>query len=589
MRDNRKRKMRLRLIAVIVLGIVIISATLGCVYFTHNKGKKQVIAEKLEKNEMTENGIEGNANSENNTQALDEEEDITANWDLNKVDVYTDPYGNKAPIPKGFTVSGVASERYIETEGEKPTRTEKQLVKRPIMLTFTSTGDYPWTQNEDGVWQSGNYHIPSSKSSMESNEFILDMGGTITVINAVSSESSSTDYLKIYLIDIGTGRSTRIVNTGGTIAGTLYENLIYNTSMLDVKAGTYKLSIEYIKNGTTDKGLDGGYIKAGIVGEYCIEETETPINGGLVIYEGEVNAENENAWTTEEAWNASINNNQFVWVPVVNTSRIYETNSTTKKIKAKLWDFTATGIKSRNNSNTDKKFEVGILDHDQCDTINYFNRYNIDNGGYTKDSFYKELEVEYKNTIASIEKYGGFYIGRYETGDISSNIPVVRRMNTDISNQTWYTMYSRMRNISSNSNIQTNMIWGSLWDETLQWLIGKGEKTQEEIAESSSSWGNYLDCKFIYYNSNGELINIKLYTGLIPSGSAEYTKANNIYDLAGNVTEWGMECDSWKYRYLRGGDCFSSSVSLNTCSGRTSNSPEKKGIWWGARAYFYIK
>ena len=179
--------------------------------------------------------------------------------------------------------------------------------------------------------------------------------------------------------------------------------------------------------------------------------------------------------------------------------------------------------------------------------------------GYSKDTFYKELETEYKNTIKSIEKYGGFYIGRYETGNLSRNtestVPVVRRMNSTISNYSWYEMYPKMRNMSNNVNIQTSMIWGSLYDETLQWLIQSGEKTIADIILDSGNWGNYQNVGFQYYNNNGELTSTKArhsYTK-IPTGSTPRNSANNIYDLCGNVWDWTLEGEGSNQRQSRGG------------------------------------
>ena len=193
--------------------------------------------------------------------------------------------------------------------------------------------------------------------------------------------------------------------------------------------------------------------------------------------------------------------------------------------------------------------------------------------------------------MKSIEKYGGFFIGRYETGNISSNTPVVRRMNTAIVNQNWYTMYSRMRNISSNVNIQTSMIWGNLWDETLQWLVDTGTKTYAEI-NSSTSWGNYRDATFTYRtNTSGSTATKnKNSNTIIPTGSAEYTKANNIYDLAGNVYDWTIEGNSSNYRYYRGG-CFIDSSWKKSASTRNGWYPQGASAsgYVGFRAYLYIK
>ena len=83
--------------------------------------------------------------------------------------------------------------------------------------------------------------------------------------------------------------------------------------------------------------------------------------------------------------------------------------------------------------------------------------------------------------INSVEKYGGFYIGRYETGDLSKEQVVVQKGNTDISSQTWYAMYEKSKTLSdNNNNIETGMIWGNQWDRTLMWLMECNAKMKQQ-------------------------------------------------------------------------------------------------------------
>ena len=210
--------------------------------------------------------------------------------------------------------------------------------------------------------------------------------------------------------------------------------------------------------------------------------------------------------------------------------------------------------------------------------------------GYVQDSFYKELETEYKKTIESIEKYGGFYIGRYETGNLSSNTPVVRRMNTNIDCQNWYIMYAKMQNISTNSNIQTNMILGSLWDETLAWILKTGDKTNIEIGVDSTNWGNFYKGQFKYYNNAGTLAFTKYdnYSTKLPTGSSERNKANNIYDLAGNVIDFTLENFQSNTRAFRGG-VYSRTGQPSIAGARSPSSVTGIVSIAGYRAYFYIK
>jgi hypothetical protein len=61
-----------------------------------------------------------------------------------------------------------------------------------------------------------------------------------------------------------------------------------------------------------------------------------------------------------------------------------------------------------------------------------------------------------------VKKYHGFFIGRYETGDLeanATNVAVVQRGNTKINNVNWYYMYAQGQRIAKNSNV-SSMIWG---------------------------------------------------------------------------------------------------------------------------------
>ena len=156
---------------------------------------------------------------------------------------------------------------------------------------------------------------------------------------------------------------------------------------------------------------------------------------------------------------------------------------------------------------------------------------NLKNMEKTKHEFQIQLEKEFNSMINSVEKYGGFYIGRYETGDLSKECFVVQKGNNNITQETWYTMYNKYKKLKNkNTNIETGMIWGNQLDRTLMWLIESGNKTKEEIIVDSTSWGNQ--------NNRREA-----------TGNNEYAKANNIYDLSGNALEYTMEKRGEKRTY----------------------------------------
>ena len=151
-------------------------------------------------------------------------------------------------------------------------------------------------------------------------------------------------------------------------------------------------------------------------------------------------------------------------------------------------------------------------------------------------------------------------------------------------------MYKRCKNIrGANTNVETGMIWGNQWDRTLMWLIETGSKTKEQIADDSTSWGNYYNATFEYVNSSGSTATKNENSSTrIPTGSAEYTKANNIYDLAGNVRDWTMEAYSTGHRVYRGGYCslYGDDVPADS---RDYNYPTSSYYGYGCRSALYIK
>ena len=318
----------------------------------------------------------------------------------------------------------------------------------------------------------------------------------------------------------------------------------------------------------TDASGDSVPVPNGFVGSKVDGENE--IDTGFVIYEGEEEVTDSNVQI------AQTTRNQYVWVPVEDISKFYGTDANGKSW-GKIYIYTTgtnssstfdevTGTYALNWSESNGVMRIsdttyGYREPDVLrdrDTPYYLRRY-----GVSEDSmldFLLRQQVDFKNMIDSVEKYGGFYIGRYETGDLSKEQVVVQKGNTDINDTTWYNAYEKCKTLSdNNNNIETGLIWGNQWDRTLMWLMecnAKDEttgKSKEEVISDSTSWGNYITATFTYTNSSGGTSTKNSGSGVrIPTGSTEYTKANNIYDLAGNMDEWTMEAYSTGNRVLRG-------------------------------------
>ena len=293
-----------------------------------------------------------------------------------------------------------------------------------------------------------------------------------------------------------------------------------------------------------------GYIASKVTGE-------TTVEGGFVIYEGEEEVNDTNKDT------AQTTRNQFVWVPVANPSEMYGRDENCKKW-GKLYDFDENGITPYNW--TEKNGVMSITNATgNCEP-------DVVSSDSSNSVTLTQLETEFNNMIASVEKYGGFYIGRYETGNLSQAEAVVVKNNTDIASQTWYTMYNKSKGIAANSNVTTSMIWGCQWDAVMRWMYNSGDAEKKIYTYDSTGKGNY----------NGTNGNAPIATGSNPSYAV-----NNIYDMAGNVYDWTIEAYNTSYRVTRGG-YSNGNASSDPASIRISSSPSYSSSSHGSRAALYM-
>ena len=106
----------------------------------------------------------------------------------------------------------------------------------------------------------------------------------------------------------------------------------------------------------------------------------------------------------------------------------------------------------------------------------------------------------------------------------------------------------------------------------MNWLISSGAKTSNEVNTDSSSWGNYKETSVKADDGKTELkasgTKEKLNTG-----KTTFTMANNIYDLAGNCSEWTQEASYTSSRANRGGG-YGGNGSSFPVSGRGGFNPD---------------
>ena len=185
--------------------------------------------------------------------------------------------------------------------------------------------------------------------------------------------------------------------------------------------------------------------------------------------------------------------------------------------------------------------------------------------GYGSFSEYSEALPEDEKT--SVERYKGFYIGRYEAGDKESTVAITLRSLNDVTktvtikaNQAPYNYVKRTQAVSlaegfatkQGYKAKTKLVSSYAWDTTIAFL----QKVNSDYG-SSSEEGNYSDTTFSYTDITGaSKTKAKNSNVLVPTGQT--TPVCNIYDMGGNVGEWPTEsCSDPGYPYAgRGGIYF---------------------------------
>ena len=299
---------------------------------------------------------------------------------------------------------------------------------------------------------------------------------------------------------------------------------------------------------------------------------EKSVSSGFVIKEGNDGNKTEGI-------------NEFVWVPVGNISDIYDEANNA----GQLWSFSGTTSSKKTYSTTKNS---GYREPDvvtkasegsdstsgtQYDAVST----NLQQAGMsstaTASTFKTQLQNEFNEMIKSAKTYGGFYIGRYETGNLSNSTKaVVQKNNSDINNQTWYTMYKMCKTIKANDNVATSMLWGCQWDATLRWMQTSTKPEVASFPTNSEGKGNYR-------GTQGDTNKV------IPTGANSSYSVNNIYDMAGNVFDWTLEAGFTDCHVTRGG-VYSLAASDYPASERGGGNPAGgSGSFRGCRSTLYVK
>ena len=239
--------------------------------------------------------------------------------------------------------------------------------------------------------------------------------------------------------------------------------------------------------------------------------------------------------------------NQFVWIPVAIPVTSVEADGTTNKAMAirqgenyrgLFYDFTSGGSTVQEGCTTTK-----VADREPDVVTEYDDKYYTYAGYNSLNEMKQSLQSEYDEMMHSIEKYHGFYVGRYELGlDINnSNAPtskkegngVITADNGNLETNMWYGLYNKCKEfapVKDNKSVVSSMMWGSQYDAMMNWMQS-----------------NNIDV-----TAKPDGINI-IKNSSYETGSEAYDIVKNVFDLYGCHNEWTLGASIDCYRIGKGG------------------------------------
>ena len=359
------------------------------------------------------------------------------------------------------------------------------------------------------------------KLEIEKGNILLEKQENITI------EKYLEHIVKQGIIDKEDIKDTENENVKNIIVENKYVFLVEEEENGNIKI-TYEGEVTKLKPGSlvleTEKdNYEDGESKATVPAGFAVSgiESEQKIANGLVIYEIPKEEIESVDWSSDTNKNGILDvqekYNQFVWVPCTISG---ENGS----IKYDRYAFTRANWQYGQNKGAYHSAS---------------NSYKIERKDYNGAYYYYETMPQVEQT--SIEKYNGYYIGRYEAG--RENDKVVSKRNQNVYNLISMT---QAQSISENAyigkSVKSRICSSYSWDTALKFM-----ETKNSSYVVNTLGGNYNSA------SGG--------TGNIENTGYANSSMCNIHDMGGNVDEWTTEkctgiSDRTIYYVYRGGDCM---------------------------------
>ena len=328
--------------------------------------------------------------------------------------------------------------------------------------------------------------------------------------------------------------------------------------------GTLKENAKYTDSEDTTVTIPNGF-KVSDVASDGNSDGEQTVSTGLVIQDKD--------------------KNEFVWVPV---------------------NYTATGTLD------DDGLDSGFKDTFKRSTT-------ISSNTEPYGSGYDGEKEDYIKMMKSVQENKGFYIGRYEAGTTEprtssttgkSKVVVKRDAypyiyvkwgdKTNTVGEEGAVYLSKNMYSANEIGATSTLCYGVQWDAIMKFV----EDSTHSIT-NSTTWGNYKDNAWTIERTTAQYTdttNVK--TGnwtaitsdksktssasyLLTTGASDTFKVKNIFDLAGNVSEWTMEANDSANRVHRGGD-YNNYGSYLPASLRSDYNPDNSNYYIGFRLALYL-
>ena len=452
----------------------------------------------------------------------------------------------------------------------------------------------------------GNGDIKISKTPLTTGT-VTEPTITATVANTgVATVTMSQDGKKIVVTPIKKGSTDVNVTVEGTsISNKKAGELTITGPLLVGERSTETVKDNYTDLSTSKKKatIPAGFTVSGITGEQNIDD-------GLVIYlipdgvtpDWTTRATGD-AFSTNTVYDIQTKYDQFVWIPVDQANKpMYKVATAPGYASADANNPNYEGVlydtyNTTPNSGQMSNYGQGATDRDRepdrngCDArVTYLNTITAiltDQAAKYIDAttFLDTMQKDYNEMVKSVEYYGGFWIGRYESSLVDGKTRVIAGQtsikNTDIvtgsTKNLWYGLYARQKKFEADaktlvtnldSNVKSGMIWGSQWDSMLNWMVARGIKVNSSTRRDGTSR------------------NTSRITGATKKGSTTFNdKIKNIYDLLGNSYEWLAEANDTISRSIRGGN-YETNSAIGWHNGTSSNSDYSDTF--GSRPYLIV-